>query len=238
MKVNKDITFKESLAEANSSGLRYALLDKEGNIRHTLIRCKDYIQDVYWSEITKHKSEFNIYGFVWNGLNDNPISKQETVSMLLVPDSFNNDLSPYCKNLNNFLNIIEETLDIPPSKVEISESDNKDLIVTYDNNWSKRPYLISLLLLLMRNGLFFEGNNIDDVLNYLNDKTEYKNKWLSNDLQQVKGLIATDKLKTLFVDKMLPEIKWKNYSLRTIHNSSGILSCVFDLKKETTMVDE
>ena len=51
MNVNKEIQFGYSLCEANSTGMRYAILDSSGNIRTKLFRCKDYMQDVYWSEI-------------------------------------------------------------------------------------------------------------------------------------------------------------------------------------------
>ena len=51
MNVNKEIQFGYSLCEANSTGMRYAILDSRGNIRTKLFRCKDYMQDVYWSEI-------------------------------------------------------------------------------------------------------------------------------------------------------------------------------------------
>ena len=64
MNVNKKIQFGYSLCEANSTGIRYAILDSRGNIRTKLFRCKDYMQDVYWSEIL-NKDVVEQYGFKW-----------------------------------------------------------------------------------------------------------------------------------------------------------------------------
>lgn len=229
MKVNKDIKFNYSLNEAYSKGLRYVLLDNEGNIRHVPCRCKDYFQDVYWSEILKQEN-VSQYGFKWNGCNNNPISKQEKVKLLLIPDYHDNDLSLNINNIVNFMNIIEKELNIPFTTAEISESDNKDIIITYDNKWSVRPYLLSLMFLLLRIGLHFKGNNLNDIFDYIEDKTEYKNKWLINDKQQTQSLLKQKKLELILKDKILPEQKWSMYTnISLVHDTSGIISYKFDL---------
>lgn len=225
MNVNKEIKFDYNLSEAYSSGIKYAILDAEGNIRHKPIRCKDYIQDLYWSEIL-NKGEIKQYGFKWDGNNTNPVSKQDKVSVVLISDN-ETSLQQYKDNLQNLLNIVENTLDIPNSEVINSSSCDKDIIVIYDNKWSEKPYLLSMLYLLMRIGLYYKRNNNDiyEVVDYLINKNA---NLLTNDVQQLLSINKNKKFEELFINNELQEQKWSDYDTTSnIHNNSGIMSFKF-----------
>jgi len=223
MKINKEIEFNYNLIEAFSKGLKYALLDSEGNIRNKPVRCKDYFQDVYWSELL-NKGEIKQYGFEWNGNNTNPISKQEFVNVLLISDEYQNIKGKHF-NIQSFLNDVELILNIPNSIVQPSHNDENDLILTYSNEWSKRPYLISLLYLFIRVGLQYENQG---VLNFLYDKN-LLDKVLQNDTSVLLNIIRKDKnvskIDILFEQKLLPEQNWEDYTnTSNIHNNSGIMN--------------
>jgi hypothetical protein len=235
MNVNKEIKFDYGLNEAYSTGLQYAILDNNGDIRHKPIRCKDYIQDVYWSEILK-KGAITQYGFKWDGNNTNPVSKQDKVSVVLISDN-GVSLQQYKDNLQNLLNIIENTLDIPNSEVINSSSCDKDIIVTYDNKWSEKPYLLSMLYLLMRVGLYYKRNNNDiyEVVDYLTNKNT---NLLSNDIQQLLSINKNKKFEELFINNELPKQKWSDYKdTSSIHNNSGIMSFKFKNTVENGIIN-
>lgn len=223
MKINKKIDFTYDLNEAFNKGLRYALLDSEGNIRHKPVRCKDYFQDVYWSELL-NKGKIKQYGFEWDGDNDNPISGQEFVNVLLISDEHQNIKGKHF-NIQSFLNDVELILNIPNSIVQPSPDDDNDLILTYNNEWSKRPYLISMLYLFIRIGLQYENQG---VLNFLYDKS-LLDKVLQNDSSVILNIIkknkGVSKIDILFEEKILPEQNWKDYvELTNVHNNSGIMN--------------
>jgi hypothetical protein len=226
MNVNKEIQFGYSLCEANSTGMRYAILDSRGNIRTKLFRCKDYMQDVYWSEIL-NKDVVEQYGFKWDGKNTNPVSKQTFVDILMTPCSESTDsLQEYTDNLKLLLNTLEKALNFElRSYVTKCSNDDKDIIISYTNEWSKRPYLISLLFLLMRIGIYYDkDDNLQNVIDFLYS-AELKNKMFSNDSSQMLNIRSKKKLEEIFINNNLIEQNWSDYtSSSAVHNNSGIVS--------------
>lgn len=230
MKLNKEIKFNWHLVEAYSRGLQFALLDEKGNIRNKPIRCKDYIQDVYWSELTG-QGEVEQYGFKWNGKNKNPISKQEKVKVAVMSDN-DERLSETMNNLKNFLNAIETHLDIPYTDVEAAEGSDKDIIVTYDNKWAQIPCLISLYFLLLRVGRFYTGElNIEPIVKWLEGVC--KGSGIANgDQSMLMGIGKSGKLTRLLIKKDFPNQKWEDYtSVSMVHSYSGIVSVKYDVEK-------
>lgn len=235
MRVNKNITFERGLTEESNPGYRYAILtpnintNGEFDITHPLARCKDYVQDIYWSEITKRDVN-NQYGFYWKHDNNNKISQQEFVNLLLVPD-VNFTLRDKQVNMVNMLNILEKELNIPLT-ISMNVSNNtEDIIITYSNEWSKKPYLISLYFLLLRCSLYFTGETLNDVFTYINDAIKNnKNNLYSSTINQLNAILKQNKLQTIFVDKVLPDNNYSDYTSQyQAHNQSGIVSVQFKI---------
>lgn len=234
MNINKNVQFDKGLNEVSNPGYRYAVLSKPDdnnvfNIRHKLARCKDYIQDIYWSEYTK-KDVNDQYGFYWKHDNNDKIIDKDFVDVLLVPDK-GYSLKDKSDNIIKMLNILENELNIPNSTITFSSTDDKDIIITYNNKWAEKPYLISLYFLLLRASLYFKGENLNDVFEYLIEISKTNiNKFYSSTVSQLNSIIKQDKLKTIFIDKILPDNNYKDsLDQGHAHNYSGIMNVSFKL---------
>lgn len=228
MKLNKSVNFDYNLAEAVSSGgVQFALLDDKGNIRHKPIRCKDYVQDVYWSELLG-KGKIKQYGFEWDGSNKSPISKQKKVQVAIMSDG-SPSLQPDILNILRLVNTFEKAMGIPLSIAEKVEDNTMDIIVTYDNGWSKLPCFVSLLFLLLRIGRFYDGKaDIESVVKWFDGGckgTTY------SDQSMIMSITKSGKVKRI-LEGYVPTQKWSDYStVSSAHNSSGIVNYSFDAKK-------
>lgn len=220
MKVNTDIQFKNNLNEAYGSGLKYAILDDTNTIRHIPVRCKDYFQDIYWSEIVS-KKEVSQYGFTWDGKNNNPVSKLLRVNLLLM-----NDISEPLngKNIKELLKPFERVLNIDHTEYILVDDTPNQIVINYSNDWTKYPYLLSLFLFLVRIGTKYEGKgNKKDVLNWF--KTEASKTALMSDKSILLFLKEEKIFDLLFINKTLGNQKWEYYkSVSSVHDYSGIVS--------------
>ncbi len=231
MKVNVNIEFKYYLNEAYDNGLKYGILDKNYNIRHPLARCKDYFQDMYWSELTDVHF-VKQYGFEWHGGNDSPVSSQKRVNVVLIPDD-GHKLKLYKKNILSLLNTIEDHFKIPKSRIYLNENDDDSIVVNYSNKWAKTPYLLSLLFLLMRIGMYYKGEkSIMQVYNWLKNNAKNDVEQPS-DKQPLLTLSKTNKWDVLLLTNILPEQLWTDYDTSYyIHDKSGFVSYKFKQEVE------
>jgi len=221
MVVNKNINFNYSLNEAYSEGLQYAILDNEGNIRHKPIRCKDYIQDIYWSEILK-TGEIEQYGFIWDGSNNNPVSKLYYVNVLLIAQN-NDDLNDYIVSLKHNINLFEECLKFKFTEIFKTSNESKDIIIRYSNEWSEKPYLLSLYYLLLRLCLKIDTkNNIEELISFIETNLD---NFDSSTIYSLKSIIKENKLRLIFINKEKYEQKWEEYNHSyDVHNYSGVVN--------------
>src|SRR5690349_3535984 len=68
-------------SQLNNRGFSFALLNKEGKALHTPFMCKDYLQDIFWSENTGASG--GIYGLKWEkGIVDNIKARRFRVAIL------------------------------------------------------------------------------------------------------------------------------------------------------------
>lgn len=223
MKINTDIKFNYSLNEAYSNGLKMVILDNKGNIKHNPVRCKDYFQDIYWSEKLK-KGKIQQYGFEWNGNNKKPISKQKYVYLGLISD----DDSILIKNsysMLKMLNCVENHFNIPFTTLQLDDNKKNNIILKYSNKWSNKPYLLSLFFLLVRSGFYYNLDfNIDSVYKFLTIDI-LKENILDSDKNSLFKLSKTEGLKEILLNKKKVNINYKNYTTSyDIHNKSGIVS--------------
>jgi hypothetical protein len=223
MKINTNKKFNYNLVEAYSNGLQMVVLDNKGNIRHKPVRCKDYFQDMYWSEKLK-KGNVKQYGFEWDGNNNKPVSKQRYVYLGLI----SNDSTILIENAYNMLkmlNCVENHLKIPFTTLQRDDNEKKNIILKYSNKWSNKPYLLSLFFLLVRSGFHYEGVfQIDNIYKFLT--IDILKKSLSDgDKNSLFQLSKTEGLKEILLNKQKVESDWESYNLvYDIHNDSGIVS--------------
>lgn len=135
-------------------GVQFNLLDPNTfEALHQPTYCKDFLTDVFYAETTGRPTD--IWGFTWKQ-GQLPDSERKCELALRVPHL---DLGDRCDMIQEFLNKWERNMEIPLSLVRPDLS-GKLAVVQFDRAWTTRPVMISLLTLLMRLSITYDGTPV------------------------------------------------------------------------------
>lgn len=140
----------QELAEVVYSGFTFALLDDTNTALHKPCQCKDYFQDLFWSE--HHNDPVEIYGFSWipGTINKN----SERFAMAL---TYNNTIRAQRDALQQFLNIFDNALGFTPTVLE--NTDRLDTLrMTFSGHWTRSAPLMSAFTTLVRLGYSYTAD--------------------------------------------------------------------------------
>lgn len=252
MKDNKQTTFLErevsnvkfmEIYGANNVS-EYCFFDEDNNPLHPQVRCKDYIQDLFWTskiiQSTNNKDELKIlenneiYGFKpWLYCESYPFIDRDFyrvgIRFRTEGQNFRQYDNTHVELAQELISRIETGFEFPISKVSLSNS-GEVLIFEFSSRWTTTPYLLSLYLLLIRilnKASIEEMKAIDNFEDYL---LTYPNNNSGNDASNIANSLYL--LEKLFKEKNFPEQNWEDYNtIRDIHNNSGISSFSKFLKK-------
>jgi hypothetical protein len=206
------VKFKDSEgypSEIYSKGMTYSLLNNEYIAQHRPIRCKDFFQDLIWAE--KQKQSASIYGFTWK-----PTGKVLTNKTLLIGvKDEGKDIGVKAKNCQKLLNKLEAILKYPKSKC-IPDDTGKAIVTRFSTKWTEVPYVFSLFTLLLRAGLAYNNEPLEDF---------FKNSGSNKDIpMNDRGYLNTGMPKiTKLLEGHVYKQRYEDYaSISSIHNSSGI----------------
>lgn len=136
------------------NGWTYQFLDDNYKGIHLGVCCKDYLQDILWSELTQ--KEMKVYGQTSTYLGI--LDKQEKLILCLTPYTYDikeEVILELSLNLECFLNEIELLKNFEFSCVN---TDEKNIVITFSKQWIEKPMLFSLFTLFCRFGLYYDGN--------------------------------------------------------------------------------
>lgn len=157
-------------------GWAYQFLDDNYKGIHLGVCCKDFLNDIVWSELTKKSMRVHSQPSSYIGVLD----KQEHLKLCMYPRLFNGIQEPIIENIEElrsnleaFLNEIELLRGFNLSTVEVH--DNRFVII-FHKDWINKIYLFSLFTLLCRVGLYYNGN----LEEYLQNPYLPNNKYLDN----------------------------------------------------------
>jgi len=237
-----NVHFTESYGANNVS--EYCFLDKENKPLHPQVRCKDYIQDLFWTtkliQSTSDENELQklrtnqVYGFKpWLYCESYPFIDRDFyrvgIRFRTEGQNFRQYDNTHVELAQQLISRIETGFEFPISKVSLSNS-GEVLIFEFSSRWTTTPYLVSLYLLLIRilnKASIEEMKAIDNFEEYL---LTYPNKNSGNDAVNLAGALYL--LEKLFKEKVFPEQKWEDYkTINDIHNNSGVSSFSKFLKK-------
>jgi hypothetical protein len=197
----------------------FHLIDYETHEPLTVqVKCKDFFQDVFWSEKVKEDVK-GIYGFSWKcGTYD---FHNKPKLMFAIEKIGNSKIGTKHKNIQELLNVFDKSLNFEPSIAKPDESKNYCVILV-DSKWIKRPYLSSLLFLLARIGEYYDGSEILSFLKEISNRNDILSDaiYLRKSLNKIKNI-----LKGYEYDQ-----KWEDYKKKykddyfEIHNYSGIVN--------------
>jgi len=215
---------KNNYSEGISIGHVFVLTDDKGVAKNLPCWCKDYFQDYFWM-IKTGKDFGSIHGF------NHKIEKEaESYAYHIRFGSKNNTdkdgnylycTPPYRARLNirDFLSSMAKDLKLSVPKVTLGKSTEGNVVISFNSDWYKYPYLHSLFTSAIRIGTY---------ISYEDFVTREHNNLLTLDKFKVMDLgnsYNTVRAKYLNLLKNgLKDIKWENYTPGNIHSSSGIQS--------------
>ena len=198
------------LHEGRIKGIGTALAKKDGNTFTTaypLSACKDYLAEECVTEyngvsytkhgLTSHKQNLFTDGNAYMIIS---ILKDNEGGFFRIYDGYKDEIKTLRKNykyLQNFLNWFEQQLNLD-NRTVIEKIKLNYYVATFPLFWTKNSYLISLYGLLIRAGMYYEGQ--EDIMNFL--KTFNKNQedsYLINSVYDkielvLKGIIPEQKV--------------------------------------------
>ena len=211
------------LGEGRSHQMGFAFLKKhKTQDTYTTVQpistCKDYLNDVVWSEHTG--KEITAYGLKYK--KKNIFDKTNAYIVLsILPykggneyPNYHQDIKNLAKNyklLNKFINYFDEKLGMFPS--EITEVEPNKYIVKFDYKWCKSTYGISLFSLLLRAGQFYKKG---DCMKYLKEfQTEFPpdNYLVLNTVPKLAKFIADKSIPDQELDKLEGGTTAHNYGI-------------------------
>ena len=229
------VSFIEAYSAFNVS--EYCFLDENNKPLHPQVRCKDYIQDLFWmSKLIDSNSDNNkieefkntiIYGFKpYNYCILYPFINRDFyrvgIRFRTEGQNFRQYDNKHVELAQQIIIQIETSFEFPTSKVSLSKS-KEILIFEFSSKWTTMPYLVSLYLLLIRvlsKASIEDMESIEDFKQYLLDYPKSKS---GNEAQNLAG--GSFLLKKLFKENIFPEQKWEDYkTINEIHNDSGVSS--------------
>lgn len=216
---------RNKLGEGRTNGMGFALAKRNGNeieLVQPVSPCKDYLNDVIYSEATG--KPFLAYGLatekrgIFEGGNAYLVMSILNTKHSSTPYPFmERDIAALENNFQNqqlLINWFEEKFGVA-ERTKIIKLQNNKFLAICPLFWTDATYKISLLSLLLRNAIFYKGG---DPMEFLRNTKED-----AQDVYSIKG--ALDKI-ALMLGGFIP--KQDLSTLKSVHNT-GI--CGFKFEK-------
>jgi hypothetical protein len=146
-----------------------ALLDGDNRTLHTPFECKDYLQDIFFSEYTG--KEISVYGLKWK----QGILNLDQPTFKLALFGGEELLEKHAKDLETFLNFFDSSQKMLESKV-FTTDDPHNIVVEFDKKWTSSGPLLSAYTTLIRVAGAYSGGDPVEYLKAMNKIREEKKK--------------------------------------------------------------
>lgn len=210
------------LNEAFNYGFTMALLDDKFRALHPPVNCKDYFQDLFWTE--HHEKPSEVYGFEWS---PGTISlKRPTYYMGCRHSSI--EIGKNRLNWQTFVNTWDYKRGYRLTKIRLDTP--KSVLVEFDGAWTKKPVLMSAFTSILRMGSVYDeksdSNNIWEWL-LARQKPSYHTGHASPDFSRLRTILP--RLKRL-AEGMEPKQTYQEYESPHEAHERGIYGWEFPRK--------
>jgi len=215
-------TFNFTYYQISNFDFCVSFVDKNNKVLTTPTPCKDYLQDIIWSETTG--KSIDVYGLKWKQGNfdiTTPTTKLALFGGLV-------KLNGMVENMQVFLNHFDKAQGMEPSKIYLTE-DDKVIVVEFDSNWTKGGGpLISAFTTAIRVCGLYTGEAPIDYLKKVFDAYK-KTKSIKPDYMKVEVARLETNLKKLaaLLAGMKTKYSWHDidgHNFYEVH-SYGITNC-------------
>lgn len=161
-----------ALVEGVLNGFTFTFINEKGEGLHSPAQCKDYFQDMFWSEYNGKPCV--VWGFKWEpGRLD---KNAKTYQMAL--QERGSDMTTMSTQLLDFLAEFEKAQGFKYSVVHTTTQPDT-IVLEFDARWTHSAPMISAFTSLIRLGFTYPGGNIMDYLAALQTKAnpeDWRNK--------------------------------------------------------------
>lgn len=167
------------LGEAVSTKIEMCLVDAKLKGICVPVRCKDFLSDAYYAEAKNVQT--SIWGFRFSpGTIKNWETAPLRMAMRLKAGFLDADRATKMSKLLNAFPLI--------GKVKVEADGTGSLYIEADNAWSKSPWRISLITMLMRQGMIYDGKM--EPFAFLQKVAQDDNPMCHGDGEWVKGTLV------------------------------------------------
>jgi len=228
--------------------IEYCFLDEEYKAVHPQVRCKDFIQDLFWmSRLLKSTSDEKklaqlkttvVYGFKpYDFCSNYPFVDRDYYRVGIRFRTKGQDFRIFEEQQSasaiRLINQIETGLEFPTSIVSLSKKRNI-IIFEFSSKWSETPYMMSFYLLLVRLVTKLSPVELDKIENFQEYILNYPKSNSGNDARIIVDSLYL--LEKIFNKEKIQEQTWEEYeSISSVHNNSGISSFSKLIKKTDEM---
>lgn len=213
-------------AYSNKNVYEFCLLDDSLNGVHHQVRCKDYLQDLFWYQFTKqYPNDVQIFGFYPKSYNNFKLTDREWYNIGIRFRTEGQEFEQFSKDIVDrvqyYINEIESILEFPMSTFYLDKN-KKAILSTFSYKWTKKPYLLSLYLLLFRLLTNYSKKNDLKDMNVFDFLKGLPEKETGNDMRHLKNCsIMLDLLR----EKKFPKQNWGDYkTINEVHSATGVSS--------------
>ena len=124
------------------NGWAFQLLNDNYEGFHLGVCCKDFLQDIVWSDLTQKSMKIHGQESSYKGI----IDKQTTLKLVMYPHLFVGIYNPKIDNLEDlssnvqgFLNEIELLMNI--EELSVVQAIDNNVLIEFSKKWIDKPYL-------------------------------------------------------------------------------------------------
>jgi len=211
-------------SEGISVGHVFVLTDDQNIPKNQPCWCKDYFQDYFWM-IKTQKDFGKIHGY------SHPVEKEAPYYKYHIKFGAKSDVTsentykyynpPHAAfiKIRMFLLNIAKNLKLSKPIVTVGKENEGDIIIQFNSDWYKYPYLHSFFTSAIRIGTYI---SYQDFIKYDRNNLKTLEKHRVTDLSNSYDNIRSKYLK--FLKSGLPVKDWNSYTPSNVHSSSGIQS--------------
>ena len=206
--------------QVSNFGFAFAMLDEELQVLHSPFQCKEYFQDIFWSEYTGNPA--NIYGITWN---KGKLNTSRARFNVVIIGGTEFKLSERISSFKHLLNIFEKARKIPLSKV-YKTTDENNIVINFSKKWTQKPMTLSCFSNLIRLSAGYNGQDIMEffkLLNLCNDNHYSSEKYFLKFGQKDAVRVPVERLYAFYVGKD-SNIEWEHFSSSLSVHSAGFVT--------------
>jgi hypothetical protein len=208
LKSGKSLTLAQ--AYGNCSMPEFAIVAPDGTMIGAWMRCKDYIQDVWWGFFNQKK--YSIYGWEWNPESDPHPSTRWLLLAIRWAGKSQDEMQTMLENVKGTMEDVEKKLRIPRHLKSKFSTVRSDYFIVYGSpRWLKAVCTVSFFTWLIRASLTNTGKKYSTL-----DRKKFA---VTNDSYYANSGADTIKLLMEFGFKAI-EADWQKYTeVRMVHNN-------------------